>query len=148
MFGWVTETALVIAIGIFVIAVGIWTINDLLRKEEDKAIYPVYVALILGGLMVVFIFEFAAVYASIGMIHNGKEVHDFKSALYFSVVTWTTLGYGDFQPVEAARKIAALQALLGYMFMALFMGITIYILSRSFDVRLDKGKKEGEEKRV
>ncbi|WP_408957431.1 pentapeptide repeat-containing protein [Natrinema sp. 74] len=45
----------------------------------------------------------------------------FKS-LYFSVVTFATLGYGDLQPVgSAARAIAAVETLLGSLLVALLV---------------------------
>jgi hypothetical protein len=41
--------------------------------------------------------------------------------LYFSVVTFTTLGYGDFQPaVGLSRFFASLEAIIGAFTMALF----------------------------
>ena len=41
-------------------------------------------------------------------------------ALYFSVVTFTTIGYGDFQPHGWARVVAGLEGLLGLFIMAVF----------------------------
>jgi len=41
------------------------------------------------------------------------------SSLYFSVVTFTTLGYGDFNPTEAGRPYAMLEALSGFLFIPL-----------------------------
>lgn len=46
-------------------------------------------------------------------------------SLYFSVVTWTTLGYGDYAPEGLVRIVAAGQALLGYI----TMGIMISLIS-------------------
>jgi len=41
---------------------------------------------------------------------------DFLASLYFSVVTMTTLGYGDILPTSAvARAVVMVQVLLGYM---------------------------------
>lgn len=51
----------------------------------------------------------------------------FKS-LYFSVVTFTTLGFGDIQPVgQIARLVAGIEALLGSLLAALL----VYVLARS-----------------
>lgn len=48
-------------------------------------------------------------------------------SLYFSVVTFTTLGYGDIQPVgNTARAVAGMEALLGAMLTALL----VFVLSR------------------
>lgn len=44
-------------------------------------------------------------------------------AVYFSIVTFTTLGYGDIQPAAGLRLIAALEALYGYLFLGLLVGL-------------------------
>ena len=56
-------------------------------------------------------------------IHNVPLKGDFTASLYFSIVTWTTLGYGDFSPEHNIRIIAALQAMLGYVSMGVFVGL-------------------------
>lgn len=50
------------------------------------------------------------------------------NCLYFSVVTFTTLGYGDFQPYPGMRWLSATEAALGAALMAMF----IVSLSRKF----------------
>jgi len=49
---------------------------------------------------------------------NAKE---FALSLYFSVVTFTTLGYGDIAPFGFSRVIAATEAFLGAFMIALFV---------------------------
>jgi uncharacterized protein YjbI with pentapeptide repeats len=46
--------------------------------------------------------------------------------LYFSTVTFTTLGYGDFQPVGWARLLATVESYLG----ALLMALLVFVLGR------------------
>ncbi len=46
---------------------------------------------------------------------------DFPSYLYFSIVTATTLGYGDFHPVGIGRIFASLEALTGMLMWAIFL---------------------------
>ncbi len=55
---------------------------------------------------------------------------EFFNALYFSVVTFTTLGYGDISPVGFARFIAALEAFLGSFTMALFVVVFVKKMTR------------------
>ncbi|EGR2796960.1 potassium transporter Kef [Vibrio navarrensis] len=55
---------------------------------------------------------------------------EFLNAVYFSVVTFTTLGYGDISPVGMARFIAALEAFLGSFTMALFVVVFVKKMTR------------------
>jgi voltage-gated potassium channel Kch len=45
----------------------------------------------------------------------------FQAALYFSVVTFTTLGYGDLIPAKQFRLLAASEALVGLLLVGLFL---------------------------
>lgn len=84
---------------------------------------------VLGGVMLFcipfFIVEFALIYADLGIIPSDGVKPDFMDYLYFSVVTFTTLGYGDFRPSEAARMYAALEALLGYVLLGIFVSVLV-----------------------
>ena len=52
--------------------------------------------------------------------------------LYFSAVTFSTLGFGDFRPTAAMRLVAAAQAILGNLHLGLLAGAAFYaIQSRS-----------------
>ena len=53
----------------------------------------------------------------------------FVSALYFSSVTWTTLGYGDITPSPDFLLVAASEALLGYITMSLLIG-SVFLMDR------------------
>lgn len=58
----------------------------------------------------------------------GYRLRVFLVSLYFSVVTFATLGYGDIQPVGTwARMIAGTQTLLGSLLLALL----VFVLTRS-----------------
>ena len=75
------------------------------------------------------IYAFAKLYEERGLLYNGDIVHSFTTSLYFSVVTWATLGYGDFQPAESVRLWAAAEAFFGYIFMALLIALLMKFLS-------------------
>ncbi|OUS28627.1 potassium transporter Kef [Gammaproteobacteria bacterium 45_16_T64] len=66
--------------------------------------------------------------SSIGFWENVKV---FLGALYFSVVTFTTLGYGDVAPVGGlARALAATEAFLGSFTLALFVVVFVKKMTR------------------
>ncbi|KZX58821.1 hypothetical protein A3709_17690 [Halioglobus sp. HI00S01] len=77
------------------------------------------------------IFYFALIYRSFGIIDSatGQTISpEWLDAMYFSVVTWTTLGYGDFRPVHDAKIWVMAEALLGYVFMGIFVAKILYML--------------------
>ena len=56
-----------------------------------------------------------------GVLQNTKIMR-FSSSLYFSLITFTTLGYGDFRPLEGwGRILAGSEAFIGAFMMALFV---------------------------
>ena len=71
---------------------------------------------------------FAVAYMLIETVHTGSFVVNYPSELvwddffYFSVVTLTTLGYGDIVPVTPhARSVATLEATTGVLYMAILL---------------------------
>jgi len=59
-----------------------------------------------------------------------ENVLTFLNMLYFSVVTFTTLGYGDMSPVGISRVIAASEAFLGAFVLALFVVVFVKKMTR------------------
>ena len=48
-------------------------------------------------------------------------IHDLLNCIYFSVVSFTTLGYGDYHPVGWSRVVGASEGFIGAFFMAMFV---------------------------
>jgi len=59
-----------------------------------------------------------------------KNSEIFFSSLYYSVVTFTTLGYGDFTPVGISRAVAAFEAFTGSFTIALFVVVFVKKMTR------------------
>ncbi|WP_420590623.1 ion channel [Bacterioplanoides sp.] len=70
------------------------------------------------------------------MLHYSMDVSvsenllRFLNSLYFSIVTFTTLGYGDIAPVGVARFVAAMEAFFGSFTMALFVVVFVKKMTR------------------
>jgi voltage-gated potassium channel len=52
------------------------------------------------------------------------EGYSALDTLYFSAVTFSTLGYGDFKPSPASQAFAAIQAILGNLHLGMIVGAT------------------------
>ena len=60
-------------------------------------------------------------------LQNAKT---FLKTLYFSVVTFTTLGYGDLVPIGPSRVVAAVEAFAGSFTLALFVVVFVKKMTR------------------
>lgn len=75
---------------------------------------------------------FTYAYMQLGIVDSvGNVQHDLKTCLYFSTVTFSTLGYGDFNPTKAARGLAAFQSLMGYLTLGVLIGVFVSLLNES-----------------
>lgn len=59
-----------------------------------------------------------------------ENISFFFECLYYSVVTFTTLGYGDFIPIGVSRAVAALEAFTGSFTIALFVVVFVKKMTR------------------
>jgi len=75
----------------------------------------------------------AVVYFATGIYSSleAKVIHSISTSLYFSVVTFTTLGYGDYSPANSvARLVASVQAVSGMLLTSLFLVTVVRKYSR------------------
>lgn len=73
-----------------------------------------------GVAILIVILVFAFIYC--GNSASIKEVDGFGSALYFSIVTITTLGFGDMYPLNGfTRAMVCLEVIAGVVFVGVFL---------------------------
>lgn len=73
------------------------------------------------GLAAATIVLFAFAYLHGELKYDGNDVKTFWEALYFSGLTFTTIGYGDITPMGFARFLAVLEGLLGIVLSSAFV---------------------------
>ncbi|MGB0508089.1 MAG: ion channel [Pikeienuella sp.] len=83
-------------------------------------------------LSIVFtILSFSLIYRFNGISLNlACEVNDSADIIYFSTVTFSTLGYGDFRPCPDSRPFAALQAIIGNLHLGLIVGCAFFFTQK------------------
>jgi uncharacterized protein involved in response to NO len=68
-----------------------------------------------------FILLYARAFRVLGLLKGNNVTHNSIDCIYFSAITWSTVGYGDVVPSDDARLWAASEALLSYFGLALFV---------------------------
>lgn len=101
------------------------------EKPENTVVFSLYL-----------IFISAVLYFLFGVNHGGTllqidlsesfitNINTFFMTLYYSVVTFTTLGYGDITPVGITRLFAAIEAFIGSFTIALFVVVFVKRMTR------------------
>lgn len=90
---------------------------------------------------IAFAMMFAAIYRAIPDQFAPSRPDSFVHALYFSIITMTTVGFGDITPVtDCARMLVAVEALFGIFMIAVLLGVLLgqrrlYVPIRESDER-------------
>jgi Ion channel len=102
-----------------------------IRKRSEKAeTIAVFIIVINLSAIAQTILCFADVCTKLGIRDTSTShmVFDGGSCMYFSSITWTTVGYGDFVPSPDLRLFASSEAILGYLSMGVLVaGILSFI---------------------
>ena len=73
---------------------------------------------------------------------EGAQLDDYASLLYYSAITYTTVGYGDITPIGDIRIFAAVEALVGMVLVAWTASVIFTVMQRSW------GSGQGEQAEV
>ena len=105
------------------------------RPKEISRYLAITVLAVVANILL-----FSLSYCLIGLSDGTSNlpVKDYWQSLYFSVVTWTTLGYGDYRPIGIGKAFAALEAMMGYLYMALLMGLFLFIVQTEFNIKISR----------
>ena len=123
---WIVFTSSFLVIGFFYIVRVIPIALNLSRSYFRWIIVLFFVHIL------VTIISFALHYKSTGLIGAiGPFKPSFRDAMYFSVTTFTTLGYGDFQPLPEMRLATSIEAFCGNVFCCANYGGDLSLVSRS-----------------
>lgn len=92
-------------------------------KIIDKRSYKFFIYLFIVGVVLYSIaFYFLSLFSmGIESTMSPKEIVGIPESLYFSIVTITSLGYGDFRPISFGRYVAMTEVIYGLIIIALIV---------------------------
>lgn len=112
------------------------SVFDQLRTQERLVISSAVRTLVLTMINYV---ELAACFALVYLALPGRlqGANEWTDAVYFSVVTQLTIGYGDITPVGGAKLVSVVQAIITFIFTVLLLGRIVTVLPRIHSVMKD-----------
>jgi voltage-gated potassium channel Kch len=105
---------------------GIWTRVGKSGKTS-AAVLPL--TRLVSGLLLLHLFEmsiWAIAFAAIGVLPN------FETSLYYSLMSYTTVGYGDVVPPAAWRLIGPIEAAVGVLMLGWSTGFVVAAVQRIY----------------
>lgn len=135
-FFYVSILVVVLAMLYFVICV----VSVLFMSSQNLPLNPLRLSLDILISSFFSILSFSLVYRVLGIsLYDNcgpwlaENTRDFSisDTVYFSMVTFSTVGYGDFRPCPEARLLAGVQAMLGNLHLAFLVGSGFAIASAS-----------------
>jgi hypothetical protein len=107
----ISATVIIHAVGLIEVTRLVGRITDRVRLDGRRSRIMAMVIIVLGTLAVltVEVWLWAVAHHVVG------SFPDFETALYFSIVSFSTLGYGDVIPPEEWRIFAALEGINGFL---------------------------------
>jgi hypothetical protein len=66
----------------------------------------------------------------------GDVFPDFETALYFSLTSYTTVGYGDVLPPDSWRLLGPIEAAVGILMLGWSTSIIVAAVQRMYNARL------------
>ena len=85
--------------------------------------------LLVSGLLILHLVAmaaWAATYTAFGVLP------DFETSFYYSIMSYTTVGYGDVGPVESWRLLGPIEATAGILMLGLSTGVIVAVVQRLY----------------
>jgi voltage-gated potassium channel len=120
-------TAASVLSGLFVVATIFVIARGVLGQREvnEQAVVGAVCVYLLVGMLFTFVYSVAAVYGDGPFFAQGTDGTT-AVRLYFSFVTLTTVGYGDYSPAaDLGRTLSNTEALLGQLYLVTVVAVLV-----------------------
>ncbi|RUV80725.1 MAG: potassium channel protein [Mesorhizobium sp.] len=107
----ISLTVLIHTFGLIAVTHAMARLVDRFRMHGRRSRIAAMISVVMGlfAIITTEVWLWAGVYLTVGVLP------DFETALYFSTITFSTVGYGDVVPAHGWRVLAALEGVNGFL---------------------------------
>jgi Ion channel len=129
--GMIVLTTVIHTIGIiFLIAM----LKRLGVRDSNSLGYPAMTGILVLTILVILVLHTVEIWIWAAMYFLLDQFQDFARALYFSVVTYTTLGYGDIVLKPRWQLLSSLEAVNGIILFGVSTAFVFAVMRRLFEL--------------
>jgi len=119
--------------GLLIMAEWLLQRRDYLERKGARMRYAIIMILLFSGIMLLHVTEtsmWAAFY------YTRALFNDFETSLYFSLTSYTTIGYGDVLLPQKWRLLGAIEGISGVLLCGISTAFIFAVISATFQIRL------------
>jgi len=125
-------------VGVLVMAEWLLQHRGYLERKSARMSYAMLLILLFSGIMFLHVTEttlWAAFY------YTRALFNDFETSLYFSLTSYTTIGYGDVLLPQRWRLLGAIEGVSGVLLCGISTAFIFAVMSALFQIRLASAQK-------
>lgn len=138
----ISVAALIVAVCLLLHVAGLvlmaeWLLRhrEYLEPKGARMRYAVLLVLLFSGIMLLHLFE-AGMWAV--FYYSRALFNDFETSLYFSLTSYTTIGYGDVLLPQRWRLLGAIEGVTGVLFCGISTAFIFAVMSAMLQSRLQR----------
>lgn len=138
----ISVAALIVAVCLLLHVAGLvlmaeWLLRhrEYLEPKGARMRYAVLLVLLFSGIMLLHLFE-AGMWAV--FYYSRSLFNDFETSLYFSLTSYTTIGYGDVLLPQRWRLLGAIEGVTGVLFCGISTAFIFAVMSAMLQSRLQR----------
>lgn len=120
-------------VGLLIMAEWLFQHRDYLQRKGARMRYALIMILLFSGILLLHVTEtslWAAFY------YTRALFNDFETSLYFSLTSYTTIGYGDVLLPQKWRLLGAIEGVSGVLLCGISTAFIFAVMSAMFQIRL------------
>lgn len=120
-----------------IVSLADWMLDRREKRKEEMRTFG-YMLLLLTAFSVIIILHVVEIGIWAGFYYLRSLFNDFETSLYFSITSYTTIGFGDVVLPRAWRLLGGIEGITGVLLCGLSTAFVFAIINAMFQMRVQR----------